>query len=229
MEQPIPSRPRLLVSALLRALLGILFLVALVFIPAGTLRYWQAWLYFIVLFVPLLGLAMVLLIKDPQLLARRMDMRERRGSQKLAIALSGLVLLAVFLVPALDYRVGWSHVPPSLVIFADVIILLGYILWLLTVRVNRFAARVVEVQQNQVLVNTGPYAFVRHPMYLSIIMIFCATPIALGSYWGLIPAFLLPLALVIRIADEERLLRQELTGYQAYCGKVRFRLLPYIW
>jgi protein-S-isoprenylcysteine O-methyltransferase Ste14 len=201
----------------------------LLFLPAGTLRFWQAWLYMALLFVPLTAVALVLLIKDPELLERRMRTREREARQQKAIAASSLLLLAVYLIPGLDRRYAWSTVPPALVLGADILVLLGYLLFVLTIRENRYASRVVEVEEDQVVVTTGPYSLVRHPMYLAVSVIFGLTPLALGSYWALIPAMLLPAVLASRIRNEEQLLRRDLSGYQAYCQKVKYRLLPFIW
>jgi protein-S-isoprenylcysteine O-methyltransferase Ste14 len=201
----------------------------MLFFPAGTLRFWEAWLYMALLFVPMAVVGLVLLIKDPELLERRMRTREREARQRKAIAASSLLLLAVYLIPGLDRRYDWSTVPPALVLVADILVLLGYLLFVLTIRENRYASRVVEVEDNQVVVTTGPYSLVRHPMYLAVSVMFGLTPLALGSYWALIPAALLPAVLASRIGNEERLLRRNLTGYQEYCRKVRYRLLPFIW
>jgi protein-S-isoprenylcysteine O-methyltransferase Ste14 len=223
------SRTALLRMTLTRFLAGFILIGCMLFIPAGTLRFWEAWLYIGLLFVPLTIVGVVLFIKDPELLERRMRMREREATQKKVIAASSLVLLAVYLIPGFDRRYAWSTVPPTLVFLADLLILLGYLLFVLTIRENRYASRVVEVQDNQVAISTGPYAFVRHPMYLAISVIFTLTPLALGSYWALIPALMLPVVLVARIKDEEQLLRRSLTGYEEYCQKVKYRLLPFIW
>jgi len=224
-----PSRVALVLPALARIVAGIIFIGCMLFLPAGTLRFWEAWLYMALLFVPLVVVGLVLLIKDPELLERRMRTREREAPQKKAIAASSLLLLAVYFIPGLDRRYAWSTVPPALVLVADILVLLGYLLFVLTIRENRYASRVVEVEDNQVVVTTGPYSLVRHPMYLAVSVIFGLSPLALGSYWALIPAMLLPAVLASRIGNEEQLLRRNLTGYQEYCRKVRYRLLPFIW
>jgi protein-S-isoprenylcysteine O-methyltransferase Ste14 len=207
----------------------VIFIGCMLFLPAGTLGYWEAWLYMGLLFIPVAIAGVVLVIKDPELLERRMRTREREAPQRKVIAGSSLLLLAEFLIPGFDRRYAWSTVPLSLVLLADILILLGYLLFILTIRENRFASRVVEVQDNQVVISTGPYALVRHPMYLAISVIFTLTPLALGSYWALIPALLLPLVLAARIGNEEQLLRRDLPGYEEYCQKVKYRLLPLIW
>ena len=181
------------------------------------------------LFIPVAIVGVVLLIKDPELLERRMRTQEREAPQKKVIAASSLALLAVFLIPGFDRRYAWSTVPLTLVMLADILILLGYLLFVLTIRENRYASRVVEIQDNQVVISTGPYALVRHPMYLAVIVIFTLSPVALGSYWALIPALLLPVVLAGRIDNEEQLLRSGLNGYEDYCKQVKYRLLPFIW
>jgi protein-S-isoprenylcysteine O-methyltransferase Ste14 len=212
-----------------RFLAAIVLVGCTLFLPAGTLNYWQAWLYMVLLFIPVAIVGVVLVIKDPELLERRMRTREREAPQRRVIASSGLLLLAVVLIPGFDRRYAWSNVPLPLVFLADILILLGYLLFVLTIRANRFASRVVEVQANQVVISSGPYALVRHPMYLAVSLIFTLTPLALGSFWALIPALLLPVVLAARIGNEEQLLRRDLPGYAEYCHKVKYRLVPFIW
>jgi protein-S-isoprenylcysteine O-methyltransferase Ste14 len=212
-----------------RFLAAVIFIGCMLFLPAGTLDYREAWVYMGLLFIPVATVGVVLLIKDPELLARRMRTREREAPQRKVIVSSSLLLLAVILIPGFDRRYAWSTVPLSLVWLADILILLGYLLFVLTIRENRFASRVVEVQDNQVVISSGPYALVRHPMYLAVSVIFTLTPLALGSFWALIPALLLPVVLAARIGNEEQLLRRDLPGYAEYCQKVKYRLVPFIW
>jgi protein-S-isoprenylcysteine O-methyltransferase Ste14 len=214
---------------LARFLAGLILVGCMLFLPAGTLRFWEAWLYIGLLFGPAAIVGVVLFIKDPELLERRLRPREREAPQKKVIAVSSLVLLAVYLIPGFDRRYAWSTVPPTLVLAADILILLGYLLFVLTIKENRYASRVVEVQDNQVTVSTGPYAFVRHPMYLAVGVIITLSPLALGSYWALIPALLFPIVLAARIDNEEQLLRRSLAGYVEYCRRVKYRLIPFIW
>ncbi|MHC4306644.1 MAG: methyltransferase family protein [Planctomycetota bacterium] len=223
------SRTALLSMTLARFLAGLILVGCMLFLPAGTLRFWEAWLYIGLLFGPAAIVGVVLFIKDPELLERRLRPREREAPQKKVIAVSSLVLLAVYLIPGFDRRYAWSTVPPTLVLAADILILLGYLLFVLTIKENRYASRVVEVQDNQVTVSTGPYAFVRHPMYLAVGVIITLSPLALGSYWALIPALLFPIVLAARIDNEEQLLRRSLTGYVEYCRRVKYRLIPFIW
>jgi protein-S-isoprenylcysteine O-methyltransferase Ste14 len=223
------SRTALATMTAARFLAAVIFIGCMLFLPAGTLDYREAWVYMGLLFIPVATVGVVLLIKDPELLARRMRTREREAPQRKVIVSSSLLLLAVILIPGFDRRYAWSTVPLSLVWLADILILLGYLLFVLTIRENRFASRVVEVQDNQVVISSGPYALVRHPMYLAVSVIFTLTPLALGSFWALIPALLLPVVLAARIGNEEQLLRRDLPGYAEYCQKVKYRLVPFIW
>jgi protein-S-isoprenylcysteine O-methyltransferase Ste14 len=224
------SSPRSLRNrVLVRLLGGLLVLGAMFFLPAGTLFYWQAWVFMVVMFVPVILFGAYLLKRNPELLEKRLNMRERESQQRGIIAVSTLVLLAAFLLPGFDVRYGWSAVPVWLVIFADLMILLGYLLFVLTLRENEFASRTIEVQQEQKVISTGPYSLVRHPMYLAVSLIFIFSPLALGSYWALIPAAIFPLVLVARILNEEQVLLRDLDGYADYRKEVRYRLIPGIW
>ena len=223
------SRTSKMVPALARILAGVLLIGALVFLPAGTFDYWQAWLYTVVLFAPLLIMTIVLLIADPDFLGRRMNLRESQGEQKLAIAGLSLLMIVMLLIPGFDRRYGWSMVPTVLVLVSDTLILVGFLIFGLTLRENRFAGRVVEVQEGQVVISTGPYALVRHPMYLAATLIFGFTPLALGSYDGLIASVLFPVLLAARISNEEKVLCEGLKGYEEYSRKMRWRLIPFIW
>jgi len=199
------------------------------FLPAGTFRYWQAWVYMGILLVPMFGVLVYFLKKDPGLLERRTRTTEKEKREKIILLLGWPSFLGVFLVPGFDRRFGWSTVPPALVIAADLLVLGGYLFFFRILRENRFAGRTVEVFQSQKVVSTGPYAVVRHPMYVSVLIQWMLTPIALGSYWALLPAVLLPVILIARIFDEERVLSRELDGYKEYMGRVKYRLIPGIW
>jgi protein-S-isoprenylcysteine O-methyltransferase Ste14 len=204
--------------------LGLIF-----FVPAGTPDYWEAWVYCAVLLVPFLFVLTYLLRKDPELLARRIRLNEKESAQRRIIRASGLIFFTGFLIPGLDHRFGWSDIPVEAVLAANVLVILGYILVFLVFKENPFASRVVEVEPDQRVISTGPYAMVRHPMYLGTSIMWLATPIALGSYWAL-PVFLfLPIVLVYRIMNEEEVLLRELPGYREYIQKVKYRLIPGIW
>lgn len=212
-----------------RFLIALLVLCAMFFLPAGTLAYWEAWIYIAILFIPMLLVFIYLLNNAPDLLERRMRMREKEAEQKLIIKLSYLYFLFTFLLPGFDRRFGWSEVPVGLVIIADLLVLLGYGTFFLVLRENRYASRIVEVEQEQELISSGPYALVRHPMYLGVSLMYLASPLALGSYWALIPTLLIIPLIVARILNEERTLVKELKGYEEYKRKTKYRLVPGIW
>jgi protein-S-isoprenylcysteine O-methyltransferase Ste14 len=224
------KRGTLVRLALTRLLLGLLAIAAILFVPAGTLRYWEAWAWLAVIMFPLLAVGTYLLIKDPALLERRMHTREREKPQSLMVKLSLLWFLLAFLIPGLDHRFGWSHVPTGIVIAALVLVFLSYAMIAMVFRENSYASRVVEVAQGQKVIDTGPYAVVRHPMYLGSIILYAFSPLALGSYWAVLPMLLfIPIITVLRIPNEELVLKRELPGYAEYMQRVQFRLLPGVW
>lgn len=223
------DRKKLTATVIVRVGLLFLILALIFFITAGSLRYWEAWLYLAVLFVMVSVVMAYFLKKDPKLIERRMRMKEKEREQK-AIIKVGFVLSAIsFLLPGLDGRYAWSSVPTAVVIIADGMIVLGYALFVRVLRENRYASRTIEVEQGQRVVTTGPYAVVRHPMYVAALTIYLFSPIALGSYWGLIPSVLFIPLLVVRILDEERVLRKDLKGYVQYIGMTKYRLVPGLW
>jgi protein-S-isoprenylcysteine O-methyltransferase Ste14 len=223
------ARAALARKALPKFLAAIPVLAAVFFIPAGTLDYWQAWVYSAIVLVPLLFVVAYFLKNDPALLERRMHMKERAKGQSAIIKMATLIITIGFLLPGLDRRFGWSHVPAELSLAADVLVFLGYALVFLVFKENSYASRIIEVAKGQKVISTGPYAVVRHPMYAGFLVMYIATPIALGSYWAL-PVFLLLVpAMVLRIRGEEKLLRSELPGYSEYCKRVRYRLVPGLW
>lgn len=213
----------------LRFFAGIPVLGLFFFLPAGTLNYWEAWLYLVVLFTPIFFVMQYLLKNDPALLERRMRMREQAGEQGLIIKLSFVYFLVTFLLPGFDKRFGWSDVPVWLVLVADLIVLAGYIVVILVFRENSYASRTVEVDEDQKVIDTGPYSVVRHPMYSGLTALYVISPLALGSYWALIPALLIVPIIVARIVSEEKILAEELPGYTEYQKKVKYRLLPGVW
>jgi len=204
-------------------------LAALFFLPAGTLNYWQAWVYMALLLVPMGLVLAYFLKKDPELLERRMRTKEKEPEQKFIIKLSYPIFLAAFLLPGFDRRFGWSTVPVWLVLAADIIVLAGYGLFFRVMQENRYLSRVVEVDQKQRVVSSGPYAVVRHPMYAGILPLYLFSPLALGSYWALIPIAFMPWIIIARIGNEEKVLVKELEGYAQYTRQVKYRLIPGIW
>lgn len=220
---------KLFLNALTKFTLGFILIGALLFLPAWSLNYPGAWLFIALLFIPMLILGLVLFIKEPTLLEKRLDGKEKQKSQRGVVALSGLMFPVGFVVSALDFRFGWSSVPTWLVIAASALFLVGYGTYAEVMRENAYLSRTVKVQENQTVISTGLYGVVRHPMYLATLFMFLPMPLILGSFFGLIPFALYPAIIVFRILNEERLLTKELTGYAEYISKVKYRLIPFIW
>ena len=220
---------KLLISALTKFLIGLLLVGLLIFLPAGTLAYPGGILFLCLLFVPMLVMGIVMLARARDLLAKRLDAKEKQAAQKGVQSLSGLVFIAGFVLAGLDFRFGWSDVPLPVVIAASVIFLAGYGLYAEVMRENAYLSRTVKVEEGQTVVSTGLYGIVRHPMYLASILMFLAIPLVMGSWYALIPFAFYPLLMVVRIKDEEKLLTAELAGYEAYKSKVKYRLIPFVW
>lgn len=211
-------------------LVGFFSLIALMFfLPAGTWNYWQAWMWLVTILL-LMFMTLYYLVKhDPALLERRMRMRERRGGQQKIILVSGFFLILSFIVPGFDIRYGWSQMPAWVAIASNGVIIAGYLFVLWVFKTNSYTSRIVEVEAGQKVISTGPYAIVRHPMYVGAFLTYAFTPLALGSYWAFIPGVMLLPVLIFRILDEEQLLLRDLPGYREYTQKVKYRLLPGIW
>jgi protein-S-isoprenylcysteine O-methyltransferase Ste14 len=204
-------------------------LAALFFLPAGTFAYWQAWVYLAIVLIPMAFVAAYLLRNSPDLLQRRLQARERERTQQGVISFGIVFLVGAFLVPGFDRRWGWSTMPWWVVVAADLLVLLGYAMIFRVFRENQYTSRTVQVEQGQQVISTGPYAAVRHPMYVGVLIFYLTSPIALGSWWAFLPAAVIFPILVIRILNEEQVLERDLPGYKEYKQKVRYRLVPGIW
>lgn len=209
--------------------LSFIILAAMLFLPAGSLKYWQGWIFCAVILVPAFFTSIYFFKRSPEFLERRMKFKEKEVRQKVIVKISSIFFFFGFLIPGLDYRFGWSSVPVWLVLVSDAIIASGYYLVFLAFRENPFAARTVEVFADQKVIDTGVYAVVRHPMYTGVILMFLFMSTALGSYWALIPFILVSAIIVVRTLNEEEVLRRDLPGYNAYCEKTRYRLVPFLW
>lgn len=223
------SRSELIKMMAIRLFIAVPVLMAMFFLPAGTFAYWQAWVYLAIIFIPMLFVLVYFMKYDPKLLERRMRMREREASQNLIVKFSIVFFLLAFILPSLDFRFGWSHVPHALVVIAEIVVFLSYGVVILVFKENSFASRVIEVEQGQKVISSGPYAIVRHPMYSGTVLMYIISPLALGSWWALIPAFMIIPVIMARILNEEKLLARDLPGYPEYLQNVRFRLIPGIW
>lgn len=215
--------------AVARLVVGLVVYGAIFFGTAGTLAYWEAWLTMGTLFLPMTAALAYFVRHAPDLLERRMKAREERARQKAIMTLLVPVWLSVLIVPGLDQRFGWSSVPVALVLLADMTMLAGYLFLIRVLLENRFAARTIRVEEGQELVTTGTYGIVRHPMYLGAVVMFVSMPVALGSWWALVPSAFVPVLMVLRILDEEEALLEELPGYGAYMESTTKRLIPGVW
>ena len=219
----------LLRQALGKLLLGVLLTALLLFLPAGTLHWWNAWLLMAVLFVPMLIAGLVMLFKVPELLRRRLNAKERQTEQKGVIAWSGLLFIASFLLAGFGFRFGWYMLPRAWCLLSAGVFLLGYALFGEVLRENEYLSRTVEVTEGQRVVSTGLYGVVRHPMYFATLLMFLSMPLILGSVYGFLVMLAYLPVLAARIRGEEALLERELKGYSDYKQKVRYRLIPHIW
>ncbi|MFZ0962315.1 MAG: isoprenylcysteine carboxylmethyltransferase family protein [Terriglobia bacterium] len=219
---------------LVRFLLAIIFIAAMLFIPAGSLKFWQGWAFMAVVFIPLSFFFPYLYKHDPQLLERRLAAKEKGGTQKVIQVVGGMIAFPSFLLPGLDYRFGWSRaslrpVPLWLTLLSQGLVFGCFLLVFWVMRVNSFASRTIRVEPGQKAIASGPYRFVRHPMYFALVGIYIAISPALGTYLA-VPTFALIIPLIIiRLLNEEKILRQELPGYTEYCQRTRFRLIPLVW
>jgi len=213
-----------------RFVLALAAMILILFLPAGTLRFWEAWVYLAILFTLVAGVVIFFLKKDPETLIRRMRLKEKEKVQKKIILYGDLLFIVAFILIGFDRRWSWSSVPVLAVIAADIVVVIGYGIFVRVLWENRYLSRTVEVEKSQTVITTGPYAVVRHPMYAGVLLLYLATPLALGSYWALIP-FTLMSAMVFpaRIRNEEEVLLRELDGYGEYMKKIRFRMIPGIW
>ncbi len=220
---------KLLINALIKLIFGLILVGAMLFLPAWTLAYPGAWLFLGLLFIPMLILGVVMLFQSPALLEKRLNSKEKQATQKGVLALSGLMFPAGFILSALDFRYDWSHVPPWAVVTASILFLVGYGLYAEVMRENAYLSRTIEVQKDQIVVDTGLYGIVRHPMYLATLLMFLPLPLILGSFWGLVPMALYPAIIIVRLLNEEKVLTEGLDGYAKYKEKVKYRLIPFLW
>ena len=220
---------QLFFRAVTKFLGGFLVLALLVFLPAWTLRYWQGWLLLAILFVPMLVVGAVLMKRSPALLEKRLNAKEEQSEQKAVLMLSALMFLAAFVLAGLNYHFGWFVLPAWVSIAAAVVFLGGYALYAEVMRENAYLSRTVEVQEDQKVIDTGLYGVVRHPMYLSTLLLFLSMPLVLGSLFSFgVMLFYIPL-IAKRIKNEEQVLLEGLPGYDAYQKKVRYKVIPFLW
>jgi len=211
------------------ATINSVFICITLFLPAGSFKFREAWVYTAALIIPLIFTITYLVKKDPALLERRMKLKEKEKNLKVIVKIFSFLFLIGFLIPRFDYRFNWSEVPTSLILVSNIMVFPGYFLVFLVFKENTYTSRVVEVEKDQKVIITGPYAVIRHPMYSGMSLMFLFTPLALNSWWAVLVFVFLPLSFIFRILEEEKVLLKELPGYKEYCQKTRYRLIPYVW
>lgn len=220
---------KLFFQAIIKFILGIIIILLLIFIPAGTIKYLNGWIFMGILFIPMLIAGIIMMIKNPELLKSRLDAKEKQKEQGLLIKISGLMFIAGFIVAGLDFRFNWFSLPPLITYIAIGLFLLSYIMWGEVLRENTYLARTIKVTDGQKVIDTGLYRIVRHPMYLATLVLFLSMPLVLGSLISFFIFLIYPILIIFRIIHEEKFLEKELEGYIDYKKKVRYRLIPFIW
>jgi len=220
---------KLFFQAITKFILGVFIISLLLFIPAKTINYWNGWLLMGLLFIPMFIAGVIMMVKAPELLRKRLNVKEKENEQKNVIALSGLMFLVGFIIAGLNYRYRWIVIPNIVVIISSIIFLISYILYAEVLRENAYLSRTVEIQENQKVVDTGLYGIVRHPMYAVTILLFLSMPLILGSIISFMIFLVYPLIIAKRIKNEEKVLEKELIGYLEYKQKVKYKVIPFIW
>lgn len=220
---------KLLIQAIVKFVLGLAMVGILLFLPAGTFKFWNGWLFIGLLFVPMFLILIVLLLKDKELLKKRLNGKEKQKAQKNVIFMTLIIFICSFVVAGLDFKYSWSRLPMWGVISGSIILLIAYALYIEVMRENAYLSRVVEIQENQKVIDTGLYSIVRHPMYMATTLLYLSFPLVLGSLIAFLIFLPFPLVLVKRIKNEEELLEKGLDGYKEYKRKVKYKMIPFIW
>ena len=220
---------KLLIQAIIKYVFGVLIVGGLLFIPANSFEYWNGWLFMGLLFIPMFIAGIVLMIKNPELLRKRLNAKERENEQKWVLLFSGLMFIAGFIVAGLNYRYQWIKMPNAVIIIASILFIIAYILYAEVLRENTYLSRTIEVQENQKVIDTGLYGIVRHPMYSVTILLFLTMPLILGSIISFIIFLIYPIIISKRIKNEEKVLEKDLKGYIEYKKKVKYKIIPFVW
>lgn len=220
---------KLFIQAVLKFLLGVIIIGLLIFIPAGTIKFINGWIFMGILFIPMLIAGIIMMIKNPKLLKSRLDAKEKQKEQNIVIKLSGLMFIVGFILAGLDFRYSWLKIPSFVSYIAIALFLLSYIMWAEVLRENTYLSRTIKVIENQKVIDTGLYGIVRHPMYSATLILFLSMPLVLGSLISFFVFLLYPILIIVRIINEEKYLEKELNGYIEYKNKVKYRLIPFIW
>ena len=220
---------KLFIQALTKFSLGVVLIGLLIFVPAGTMDFAYGWLFMGILFIPMFLAGVVMMLKNPELLEKRLNAKEKQKDQSMVVKLSGLMFLCGFIVAGLGVRFEWYMLPPETVMIFAVLFLMAYVLYAEVLRENTYLSRTIEVQENQKVIDTGLYGIVRHPMYSATLLLFLSMPLVLGSVYSFLIFWVYPFIMAKRIKGEEEFLEKELLGYREYKQKVKYRLLPFIW
>ena len=220
---------KLLFSAIFNFLFGFIMVCLLIFLPAVSMNFFNGWIFIALLFVPMLILGIVMFIKAPELLKKRLDAKEKEKTQKSVVAFSAIIFLLGFIVAGLDFRFGLSDVPLIVVMISSVVLLVSYALYAEVMRENEYLSRTIKVVDNQKVVDTGFYRIVRHPMYAVTLLLFLSIPLVLGSWWSFLCFLLYIPVIVVRIINEEKILEEQLEGYKEYKTRIKYRLIPFVW
>ena len=216
-------------QAIIKFLFGVVIIGLLLFIPAGTINYWNAWLFMGLLFIPMFIVGIIMMIKNPDLLRKRLNAKESENEQKKVVAISGLMFVVGFICAGLNYRYKWINIPNIVIIISSIVFVIAYILYGEVLRENAYLSRTIEVQENQKVIDTGLYGIVRHPMYTTTIILFLSMPLMLGSMISFIIFLIYPIIIAKRIKNEENVLEKNLKGYKEYKNKVKYKMIPFIW
>lgn len=220
---------KLFLQAIIKYVFGVLIVGILLFIPAGTINYWNGWLFMGLLFIPMFIAGIILMIVNPELLRKRLNAKEKEVNQKQVIRLSGLMFLSGFIIAGLNYRFNWIKMPNTVTIISSILFIIAYLLYAEVLRENTYLSRTIEVQENQKVIDTGLYGIVRHPMYAATILLFLTMPLILGSIISFGIFLIYPIIIAKRIKNEEEVLEKDLVGYSEYKNKVKYKVIPFIW
>ena len=220
---------KLFIQAIIKYVFGVLIVGGLLFIPANSFEYWNGWLFMGLLFIPMFVAGIILMIKNPELLRKRLNAKEKESEQKQVILFSAVMFLLGFIVAGLNYRYKWIEIPNSVTIISSILFVIAYILYAEVLRENTYLSRTIEVQENQKVIDTGLYGIVRHPMYAVTILLFLTIPLILGSIISFIIFLIYPIIIAKRIKNEEKVLERDLKGYKEYKNKVKYKIIPLIW
>ncbi len=220
---------KLFFQAILKFIFGVVLVGALLFIPANSINYWNGWLFMGLLFVPMFVAGIILMVKNPELLRKRLKTKEKGSEQRQVIVFSGLMFLVGFIIAGLNYKYSWIELPNIVIIVAAILFIVSYILYAEVLRENTYLSRTIEVQENQKVVDTGLYGIVRHPMYAVTILLFLSMPLILDSIISFVIFLIYPVIISKRIKNEEEVLEKNLEGYSDYKKKVKYKVIPFIW